>query len=93
MLEMTWAAAELTPTRSPESSVESSVESSGETGAEILSMLKETPALTISALAQHLKLSTRAVEKQIAKLKAQNRLRRVGANKGGHWDVLGPKPW
>lgn len=93
VLEMTWAAAELTPTRSSESSGESSEESSGKTGAEILSMLKETPALTISALAQRLKLSTRAVEKQIAKLKAQNRLRRVGANKGGYWDVLGPKPW
>lgn len=63
VLEMTWAAAELAPTLSPESSVKST----GETGAEILSMLQENPALTIPALAQHLQLSTRAVEKQISK--------------------------
>jgi len=87
VLEMTWAA-ELASTRSPESSVESSVE----TAAEILSILKESPALTIPALAQRLQLSTRAVEKQIAKLKAQNRLRRVGANKGGHWVVQELQP-
>jgi ATP-dependent DNA helicase RecG len=58
LLEMTWAL-ELAPPLSPESSGESS----GETGAEILLILKESPALTIPSLAQRLKLSTRAIEK------------------------------
>jgi predicted HTH transcriptional regulator len=27
------------------------------------------------------------VEKQIAKLKAEGRLKRIGSHKGGHWEV------
>ena len=91
VLEMRWAAeaaSAFVPARSPPSSGEGS----GETGAEILAILKVGPALTLPALAQRLKLSTCAVEKQVAKLKAQDRLRRVGANKGGHWEVRDPGP-
>lgn len=83
VLEMRWLT-ELVPT----GSVESSVESSGETGARVLSLLSQSPALTVPNIAQRLGVSTRAVEKQLAKLKAQQRLRRVGPNKGGHWEVL-----
>jgi len=83
VLEMAWAA-ELTPTRSPESSGESS----GETSAQILSLLAQSPTLTIPEMALRLGLGTRAIEKQVSKLKTQNRLRRVGPNKGGHWEVL-----
>ena len=39
-------------------------------------------------LAGVLGISSRAVEKQIAKLREQGRLRRVGPDKGGHWEVL-----
>ena len=44
---------------------------SGESGEKILSALKLTPELTIPALAKQLGLSTRAIEKNIAKLKKQ----------------------
>jgi hypothetical protein len=30
------------------------------------------------------------VEKQIAKLRQEGRLRRIGPSKGGHWEVLWP---
>lgn len=87
VLEMGWAAAAtVTPTTSPESSEESSEETSGA----LLALLAKRPKLTAIAMAQSLGLTPRAVEKQLAKLKEQGRLRRVGPNKGGHWEVLEP---
>jgi predicted HTH transcriptional regulator len=87
LLEMRWAP-EPQSEPVPEGSGESSGESSGETGARILLLLAQSPTLTAPELAQRLGLSTRAVEKQLAKLKTRNRLRRVGPSKGGHWEVL-----
>ena len=50
--------------------------------------MKENKNITISELSKNLKISTRAVEKQIARLKKQGKIRRVGPDKGGHWEVL-----
>ena len=44
--------------------------------------------MTISKLAEALAVTTRAIEKQLAKLQEQGRLRRVGPARGGHWEVL-----
>lgn len=82
VLEMGWASAVLSPP--------SSGESSGETAARVLSLLSKNAKLTVPNMAQHLGLTTRAVEKQLAKLKEEGRLRRVGPNKGGHWQILEP---
>ena len=35
-----------------------------------------------------LDLTSRAVEKQIAKLKKESRLQRVGSARKGHWEVI-----
>jgi biotin operon repressor len=39
-------------------------------------------------LADQLGISKRAVLKQVEKLKERGQFRRVGPNKGGHWEVL-----
>jgi ATP-dependent DNA helicase RecG len=44
--------------------------------------------MTIPELAEALGITTRGVEKQIAKLRQDGRLRRVGPAKGGHWEVI-----
>ena len=44
---------------------------------------KHNPPITIKELAILLKVSTRAVEKNIAKLKSEGILQRIGADKGG----------
>ncbi len=62
--------------------------SSEKTDSEILHALANNPRVTISELAASLGLTTRAVEKQLAALKKLNRLRRIGPDKGGHWEVL-----
>jgi len=52
-----------------------------------LGFLADTPEMTIPQLAMELEISTRAVEKQIAKLRKNNQLKRIGPAKGGHWEV------
>ncbi len=69
-------------------SVKSSVKSSVKTDKEIIALLSAKPEMTIPELAEALSLSTRAVEKQIARLREEGRLRRVGPKKGGHWEVV-----
>ena len=70
------------------SSVKNSVKSSVNTEDKILDYLKENPKTTIKQLAQMLNLTSRAIEKQIANLKKENRLLRVGSARKGHWEVL-----
>lgn len=67
-------------------SEESSEESSEETP--LLRLLASNAKLTAKDAAERLGLSPRAVEKQIASLKAAGRLRRVGPNKGGYWEIM-----
>jgi ATP-dependent DNA helicase RecG len=39
-------------------------------------------------MAKKLNISTRAVEKQIAKLKKEAKIRRVGPDRGGYWEIV-----
>lgn len=71
-----------------ESSEKSAEKGSEKTEDKILALLKENNKMTIAEVAKKLKLSTRAIEKQLDKLKEQKRLRRVGADKGGSWEIL-----
>jgi ATP-dependent DNA helicase RecG len=54
----------------------------------ILGMLRENRAVTTELLAGKLEISKRAILKQIATLKKQGRVRRLGPTHGGHWEVL-----
>lgn len=55
----------------------------------ILRLLKDDPFLTQAGLAAALGLSVKAIEKNIRQLKDANRLRRIGPDNGGHWEVVG----
>jgi len=76
-------------TGSVKSSVKNSVKSSVKTPERILERLSARGELTMADLAETLGISKRAVEKQVAKLQAQGRMRRVGGRKVGHWEVGG----
>jgi len=54
----------------------------------ILLLLRAEPKLAAREIAQRIGISSRAVEKQIAKFRQGGRLRRIGPSKGGHWEVL-----
>lgn len=80
----------LTDAIAAEGSVQGSAESSVERpeATPLLRLLKAHPGLTAKQAAEQLGLSQRAVEKQLAALKASGRLRRIGPNKGGYWQVV-----
>lgn len=73
---------------SPESSGKNSGKSSGKTEDQVLSFLSDRPEMTIPELAEALDITSRGVEKQIAKLRCEGRLRRIGPAKGGHWEIV-----
>ena len=54
----------------------------------ILAELSEKPHTTIADLASSTGLSISGVEKHLRALKAEGRIRRVGPDKGGHWEVV-----
>jgi len=65
------------------------VEGSSEIGSEkILGLLKANPKLAAREVAETLGITPRAVEKQIARLRTEGRLRRVGPDRGGYWGVV-----
>ena len=62
-------------------SVEKSVE-------KILKAISDKPQITVKELTEIVGLSRRGVEKNIKKLQEQGVLRRVGPDKGGHWEII-----
>lgn len=62
-------------------------ESSQKSSQKIIDLMQGNPTITIADLAQTLSITDRAIKKQIEKLKAKGRIRRVGPDKGGHWEV------
>ena len=53
----------------------------------IINKMKVNPEVTIAEIAESIGVSDQAVKKHIMKLKRLGRIRRIGADKGGHWVV------
>ena len=71
-----------------EKSSEKTKKSSEKSSEKILQLIKANNQITIKELAEQLKISTRAIEKNISKLKTVNRIERIGSDKGGHWKII-----
>lgn len=54
----------------------------------ILELIAQYPDITRERLAKEVGLSVRGVEKNLAQLKAEGKIVRVGGRKGGHWEVV-----
>ena len=61
--------------------------SRAKTANKLLALLKEQSHLTQEGMARAMGISRQAIQKHLAKLKACGRLRRIGPDKGGHWEV------
>lgn len=68
--------------------VEKTVEKTTRTVEKILKILSNTPSITVREMSEILGLSRRGVEEQIKSLKQKGVIRRVGPDKGGHWEVI-----
>lgn len=66
----------------------SSQKGSQKSSQKIIEMIKQNSEITTQEMADNLGITRRAVAKSIAKLQEQGAVRRVGADKGGHWEVL-----
>ncbi len=53
-----------------------------------MAIITEDPHISARNIAEQLGVTSRAVEKQIAQLKAAGRLKRIGPARGGHWEVV-----
>ncbi|MBQ7189657.1 MAG: winged helix-turn-helix transcriptional regulator [Kiritimatiellae bacterium] len=60
----------------------------GRTDCEIVRKIKDTPSITTSQLAEEMGMSRIGIQRAIARLKARDIIRRVGPDKGGHWEVV-----
>jgi len=54
----------------------------------ILELLSEQPTLTLAEIAVLIGKSARAVERAAKKLGEQGKLKHIGPQKGGHWEVI-----
>ena len=54
----------------------------------ILNIIKVDNTVSIEELASQVGITVKGVEWQLANLKSQGRLKRVGAANGGHWEVI-----
>jgi fido (protein-threonine AMPylation protein) len=52
-------------------------------------LLKERPHLTLAGMTAALGITRSTIQKHLANLKAAGRLKRIGPDKGGHWEVTG----
>lgn len=66
---------------------DSSMKSSMKSEDRLLRVLKEDQTLSLPKMAEAIGLSVARVRKVLDKLKAAGRIRRVGPDKGGHWEV------
>ena len=65
-----------------------SVKTSVKTSVKILQAILEDDEITIPDLAKLVEVTTRSVERNIRKLQEEKKLRRIGPDKGGRWEVL-----
>jgi ATP-dependent DNA helicase RecG len=59
----------------------------GKSSQKILQLVQENSFITTTEMADKLSLTRRAIAKQIEKLKREGKLKRIGPDKGGRWEI------
>ena len=70
------------------SDLKSDLKSSLKNECKILAIIRKVPKVTIPELVDATKLSRSGVKKILQRLRDANRLRRIGPDKGGYWEVV-----
>ena len=55
---------------------------------QILDLMSKDANITIEKLEEHLDLGHTIIKKMLSEMQAENLIRRVGPDKGGHWEVI-----
>ena len=56
---------------------------------EVLELIRENPSISRKELSEKLSINPSAVQKHIQRLKAEGLIKRIGADRGGWWEVVG----
>ena len=62
--------------------------SSEKSSEKIFNLIKQKPSITVLEIATEINMSPRGVEKQIRKLRETSIIKRVGADRGGYWEII-----
>ena len=73
---------------SPNSEEKSSEKGSQKSSQKILEQIAADTRISTQKMADYIGISRRAIAKTIAKLQAEGILRRIGPDKGGHWEIV-----
>ena len=71
-----------------EKSSEKSSEKNEKSREKILEIISKNPTISANDIAKEIGITSRAVEKHIKNLKEKNKIKRVGADKGGYWEII-----
>ena len=58
------------------------------TDSKLMEFIRSNPSMTIQELQGKLNLSRDGVRKALGRLKTTGRIRRIGPDKGGHWEIV-----
>lgn len=72
-------------------SQKTALKTSQKTALKIIELMSENPNISIVELASTIGLSERAIKYQIEKLKNEKKIKRIGPDKGGYWEVTDTK--
>jgi ATP-dependent DNA helicase RecG len=54
----------------------------------ILELIRKDEHITTNTIAETIGISVKGIEWQISKLKEEGIIKRIGPDKGGHWEVI-----
>ncbi len=74
--------------KSPTTSVSTSTKTRVKTRVKILELITQDSNISVEEMAESLGISRKGIEWQMAKLKSEDLVRRIGPDKGGHWEVI-----
>lgn len=55
---------------------------------EVLSLIKNNASITMPKLAEALNVTVRTIERAVKRLKEDGKIKRIGSNKTGHWEII-----
>ncbi len=78
----------ISPETTQKSEEKTAEKSKEKTADKIIRFMRGNPEITTEELSNEIGISVSGIEKQIAKLKKQAKIKRMGADKGGHWEIV-----
>ncbi|MCB0518525.1 MAG: putative DNA binding domain-containing protein [Lewinellaceae bacterium] len=61
---------------------------SGKVPEKILALVSRDAKITIALLSNEIGVTERTIERNLKKLQEENRIKRIGPDKGGHWEIM-----